>query len=348
MISEITPKYDPTIQNLVAQAKSDWGSPELNRQNLIPYGIDLLDRALWGIDIIDGELIVIIGAHKQRKTTLWLNVCINIMTARHLTRKPRIVIDTLESGMPPRKYRDTIIANLASRHLFDMGHTPINYCQACDTSICNELKLSAKFLRYRTRSKAQNESIEYALDTMASDDWNLLIYGSHPDQGNVRNLKNAVEDKESRWIRLIEEEGVDIFAVDHLQQYNLRSGTDNEYEKQQRVISVMGSVVAMYNVAVVMLSQVSLKSIREAAAGAGELTASGGNKSAQEGNVVMVTKYDRDTPNKMGIKIGDAREAGSLSLIQDLNKTSGAFFGEARTADKVTFVNNPDTGGIDD
>lgn len=322
-----TTKYDPSIQALLSQCHDDWGNPEENRTGLVPYGIDLLDLSLWGIDVINGELILMMGQEGNRKTTFAQNVVCNYMTwmQDRNTIPPFTVIDTLESGMHPKRYRDTLIANMASRYIIRQGHLPNQACPACGTPKCKELNLSPEFLRYKSRSKQQLEAIDYAIDTM--NDWPLYIYGANEDQGNTRSLAYASKGKNARWLRLIDDLGAKILLVDHVQQYYFEHDT-TDYEKQLRSIAAIGDIVAGKNVVFFLLSQVSLTSVRDAQSGSGKLGASGGQKAAQEANVVMLTKYVPGS-GQMLVSVDKSRKSTTFYAYQNLDDSSGAFYGKA-------------------
>ena len=150
---DLTPNYDPNIVTLVDTSETQWGDPEVNRENLIPYGIPQIDKALYGMDTTNGELNLIIAPEKQRKTTMVLNIVVNFMTHRLPEIKPLTVIDTLESGMRPETIKDTFLSMVASRWLIRKGHNPAGVCRACgEGKACKELKISPKFLRYNKRS----------------------------------------------------------------------------------------------------------------------------------------------------------------------------------------------------
>jgi hypothetical protein len=265
-------------------------------------------------------MVLVLGEHKRRKTTFVLNVLTNIFT-REKGVKPITNVDTLESGMPPGRYRDSLISIVASRYLLKEGHRATN-CLICHKEVCKELGITPEFLRYNTRSKKQLESIQYALDTIRT--WPLLIHGANPFQGDTRNLDTSVRSKKSRWRKLIEEQGVKLLVADHVQQYSVGTKAEaTDYEKQLYAISSSAEVVAQWQVALLEISQVSLTSVR-----AGKMLAAGGNKGAQEANVVLGCDYVTGT-GKMKISIMESRRSDTFEFWQSLDDSSGAFYGEA-------------------
>jgi hypothetical protein len=340
--------YNPTIKALLEKTEEDWGDPEINRKMMIPYGIKNFDKILYGIDTFHGELILVIGQEKQRKTTFAINVVINYMTAPTPVKKPVTVIDTLESGMHPSRYRDQMISNLASRYLIEEGHLSRGWgrCPICQEEACRALRITPEFLRFNTRSKNQQDAINRAIGEMST--WPLFIFGANPYQGNARNLSEAIrgdrvsefswhfkwsqQDKQarkiSRWRYMIEEYDAKIFIADHVQQYSFK-GEPSDYDKQLRAVAAISDLVAQYNIAAIVLSQISLTSVREVrASSSGKLGALGGNKAAQEANVIFSTHYDSTKAKRMHIKIEDSRKSGAMTVMQTLDAPSGAFFGE--------------------
>lgn len=326
---DLTPEYDPTIQSLVDNSEDQWGDPEVNRGNLVPYGIPQFDLALYGMDITYGELDLIIGPEKQRKTTMALNIIANYMMSEFPKEKPMTVIDTLESGMKPEKYKDALLSIVATRYMIKHGHSPTGNCRACGSEYCKEIGISPDFLRYNTRTTTQKVAIDYALETVR--EWPMLIYGANLKQGDTRNLQKAMQTPLSRWPILIQELDVKIMVTDHVQQYHLSGGGANsDYEKQIQAVAAVGDVVSQWNIVCLMLSQISLTSIREARNQSGKLIASGGSKAHQEANVIFSVAY-KSGEGMMKMAIEEARNASSFAVWQTLEDVSGSFYGAAKT-----------------
>ena len=349
----MTDVYNPDIKALLQQTKDDWGSPEVNRKSLVPYGMEPFDKYLYGIDVVNGELILVMGQEKRRKTTFAINVVINYMLTDWLTDKPATVIDTLESGMTPVRYRDQMISNLATRWLLNEGHFAKGSCAECGADKCRQLQITPEYLRYNTRTPAQKLAIDYAMDTMGS--WPLFIFGASPAQGGTRNLLTSVRGgrtikdtwhhlwqqfhgsmsdskadptKISRWEYMINEFGAKIFVSDHVQQYSFENEI-TDYEKQLRAVSAISDAVSMHKIAAIVLSQVSLTSVRESRGGQGRIGAMGGSKLAQEANVAMSTHYDPDKGGQMTISLEESRKSGMFHVITRIEDKSGAFYGPA-------------------
>jgi hypothetical protein len=318
--------YDPRIQILLDKNTEHWGNPIQNRERLIPYGIAPIDKALYGIDPY-GEVIVIQGEEKNRKTTLLFNIIANYMTWAKLKEKPVTNIDELESGMRPEKVKDIFISIIASRYLMENGHRAHEKCPVCEEEECRELILSPKFLRYNTRSKHQLLAIDHAVEELYT--WPLLIHGASLKKGDTRNLARAIKGtktQKARWVELVDEFGMRINATDHVQQYAW-SDEPTDYEKQIRAVGAIGDFTSQYEVTNIIISQVSLWSAKEVRAGGdAKLVAAGGAKSAQEANTVFSMSYKYGVTK---IKIEESRDAGSFAVWQRIEDVSGTFYGAA-------------------
>lgn len=324
-MTEEKQEYTGLIQDLLDSAEDDWGDTEQNRLHMVRYGIATLDKALLGLDTDNGELIVVYGAEKKRKTTFVVNTIINYMTAPLPVQKPPTMYDSLESGMPPKRIRDMFITNLASRRLIDKGHYPhsLGRCPVCKTEICQELIMRPEILKYHRLSRSQEDAKQWAMDTMY--EWPLSIFGSRQDQGKARNLVYSVrgdEDRDARWHRMIEERGVEIIVSDHAQQY--ATAGRNVFDKLAEVVDPISNFVAEEGCVIFLVSQISLTSLRESKSG-GMQYATGGKRASEEANVIFGTDYENST-GRMKISILESRRSPSLDVIQDLDDTSGAFY----------------------
>lgn len=325
--------YNPTVESLIEAARIQRGSAEENIAKLIKYKISTeFDAALWGMDIVRGELIGIQAPDKQRKTTLLANIVLH--AASQLREKGYwMAIDTLESGMPPETYTDVLVCILATRLMVgtvlgDMNreHWPkveeiVNHPELKD-----QLRLSPKFLRFGLRSKMQQEFIDKAEKVLAI--LPISIFGPSSRQGTARELKKAME----RWDLLyhgkfpgLEGKLHKIFTADHVQQYYGFAGSD--YNALESVTSEHSNFVVTHEGAVdILLSQVSVTSRRLAAAGAGEAIAKGGAKLSSEVTVLFETEYDKDVSEDfLLIKTPRGRGETPPVIKQEIDRFSGSF-----------------------
>jgi hypothetical protein len=360
----VTDLYEPRIDKLLEKKEGDWGDPRRNQMSLVSYGIEPLDKALYGINVSDGELILISGQQKRRKTTFFLNILVNMFTKSPAKDGFSVCVDVLESGMTVERYRDQLLAIVASKFLLRAGHIPVN-CPKC-TGKCKEMRLNPEFFRYHDRTKEQRAAIEAADQLMST--WPLFIFGSSYKTGNTRDInesiigKNVPEDswhvrygtekklapaKElrnmSRWQFLKRYVGTNIYGTDHLQQYRFGGRDVTDYEKQVAVIPIMSdwvvddSIDGKRNV-VFLISQVSVTSTREARQNMGRPMAAGGNKAGAEANVSFSTQYNLDEKGYMWIVIEESRRAQTLSVKTGLEDISGCFWGDPIVSYKREFI----------
>ena len=329
-----TPEHQ-TISHLISLCKNDWGDPISNRTLLLPTGLAPLDKAIYGLDTLNGEVVLIQGPEKQRKSTLVANIIINFMYGSKPTEKPLTVIDTLESGMQPKRYRDLLISLVATQLLFEVGHVHGAYCPACNAPACREMGINPEFLRYNTRTELQSEMINEAMSIISR--FPLHIYGASSEEGSTRSLAKSVlgtKDLSSRWSHLIDEYGAKVFVTDHLQQYSFENEIVSDYEKQIRTISAVSDTVAARQIACLLLSQISLTSQREAASGTGKYTATGGRKAAAESTSIISVNYESGA-SEMCITLEDSRKSAPFSMYTNLEPSSGRFYGEVTVGRKA-------------
>ena len=247
------------IRDLVKAAVNDWGEPEKNRAMLLPYGLPPLDEALYGINIVDGELIAIQGLEKNRKTTLLANIVLSVMLSGTLSKLGySMVLDTLESGETVERYRDRLIGMLATYAVLAGEHGNRRETWNVAEALENEhLGMSPEYLRYANRSAAQQWAIEHAMKVM--EDWPLHIFGGsrYRDRAtNTRDLRGSMR----RWAQLAEDENAAVFATDHIQLYNISGG---DYQMQEQVVPALSTHQLTTSTAVIALSQISLGSFKD-------------------------------------------------------------------------------------
>lgn len=330
--------YDPRISTLIDSTDDDWGDPEENRANMIRYNVgEEFDNALWGIPVgYESELITIQGQIKNRKSTLLCNLVLN--WAIQLKEKGNsywICIDTLESGMSPKSYRDQLLAMIATRLIVaeKYGNDRTKWPHANEIVQQSDLKphltLSRKFLRFGRRTPVQVEALERAKRILK--ELPITLFGPAISMGKARDLEASM----IRWVQLYDgtyPNAIDykhrIFALDHVQQYG---GGNGDYSNLERATTAISDFAASsVGSIVVALSQVSLSSIRDAEAGTGKMRAKGGEKLAAESNLVLEVRYDRErNPTEMTISASEGRDETPPIMVQPIQPSSGVALGPA-------------------
>lgn len=332
--------YDPKIASLVAQVDDDWGDPAQNRANIIQYGIPIVDKELWGVQFQTGELIGVQGAKKMRKTTFMANIILNIARQSAKREAPFwINIDTLESGLPPKGYRDMLIAILATWSLLGMVYEIGNRNELPSVekirrhpTLLEEMHIAKRWLRYATRSKMQFEAIERAKEELSG--LPIVIFGPAAHQGAARKIQNTAK----RWQLLYHGKypmaqgcHTRLFCADNIQQYDTEG---QDYARMGTVVNVISNFIASHLGTVgFCASQLSVSSATDEQKGFGEAHSRGGWRFAEECNVLFRTKYDKEKdPHRVPIQVDDTRDANVPRLIQEIDFRSGAFLRHAITA----------------
>lgn len=330
--------YDPRIATLIESTDDDWGDPEENRANMIKYNVgDAFDNALWGIPVgYESELITIQGQIKNRKSTLLCNLVLNF--AVQLKEKGNqywICIDSLESGMSPKSYRDQLLSMIATRLIIAQkyGNDRSKWPHANEIIQQSDLKphltLSRKFLRFGKRTPLQMEMLEKSKRILK--ELPITLFGPAATQGKARDLETSM----GRWVHLYDGTYPKalghkhrIFAVDHIQQYG---GGGGDYSNLERATTAVSDFAAGAIGSVVLaLSQVSLSSVRDSEAGTGKMRAKGGEKLAAESNLVLEVKYDRErNPTEMTISASEGRDETPPIMVQPIQPSSGVALGFA-------------------
>lgn len=330
--------YDPTLRGLIALTSEDWKDPDEMQESMVWFGINYVDQALFGMNFISGEIIGIQAEEKRRKSTMLANVTINVAAQK---KGFWTCIDTLESGMPPKAYRDMLIAIVATRimiaEIFGTKRTewPSYHDIKAHPSLGTQLELSKEFLWYARRSEKQQSAIERA--RLILSDTPITIFGSSPTEGGARNLGASV----ARWDKLYKGEHPKaegclhrLFVADHIQQF---SGWESDYTKLEAVVNAHSEFVGTHPGTVVIdVSQLSTTSVRLEQQGFGHAKAKGGAKLGAEVNVLFRTEYDKDgAPHKMVISVAETRRRPPPPVVQELEPNSGAFLRPAYPARRL-------------
>ena len=326
--------YDPTLGGLIEKTDEEWGDPAQNTENLVYYGINYIDQALYGIDIVRGEMIGIQAEAKNRKSTMLANVVLNVAA----TKRFWICIDTLESGMPPSAYRDVLIAITATRLLIsevfgpDRREWPGYKEIMMHPDLSRQLHISKEFLWYRKRTEEQQRAIDAAKIYLSG--LPIVIFGPSANQGNARSLGDSI----TRWQLLRDGKfpeamgcKTQIFCSDHIQQID--GFGDSDYQRMESVIGTYSSFITRNpGTVVIAVSQLGVSSVRLERQGIARGMAKGGNKLEAESNVLFRTKYDSDnSKDKMEISTDATRRSPPPPVDQQLCPWSGAFLRPAVT-----------------
>lgn len=296
-----------------------------------------------GVNIKEGELIVIQGRKKHRKTTMALNLVRNWCKQANKLGGT-ICWETLESGQTPRKVKQLLICMEATAYMcrriwgdissFPMVRDGVNYYtnmnivrDATDPALPNSrqgiFRLSPGYASSVDRTPLQHEALLYAREEVNT--WPLLITGATAPQGSTKRLElnengRAMEDclPFKRWQFLVDKLGVKIVVLDHVNAY---TGSGSDYDRQSKGVTHVSSGVSELGLVIVAVCQVSMTSLRQD----DQPEARGGTKYAEEANRVINVKYVQDDW-RIRIECSDSREAPFPDIWVPLDRASGLFF----------------------
>ena len=230
------------------------------------YGIKHIDAANpAGVNLDGGEMIVIQGRKKQRKTTLALNLVRNWCKQADRLKGGKILWETLESGQTPRKVKQALIVMEATAYMAEklwgsVYRVPDKRKNGMDEytnmDVIRDAKdpliptaslfsLSVQYALSRNRTKLQHEAITEARKRV--NGWPLLLYGAPSVQGRTKSLETPGDAKNlidclpyRRWSNAVEKLNVKIIVVDHNNAYH---GV-NDYDRQQKGIVHVSAAVS--------------------------------------------------------------------------------------------------------
>jgi len=334
--------YDPSVDAIDDHLLSPPDYSEYAKTALF-YDIKHVDAANpAGVNLSGGELLVIQGQKKNRKTTVALNLARNWCKQADRLRGGVILWETLESGQTPKKIKQQLICMEATAFMAEemwgsVYNVPAKSSKGMDEytnmDIVRDTKdptipraplfqLSVQFALSRDRTALQHRAIQEAIKRV--NGWPLIIYGAPADQGKTKALETPDAGKPlddclpyKRWKKAVEKLNVKIIIVDHTNAYH---GV-NDYDRQQRGIVHVSAAVSELGALMVAVCQPSMGSTRNG----GQMEARGGTRYAEEANTVFNTHYEQDS-YRVKIVCGDARETPFPDIWVPMEKRSGLMF----------------------
>jgi len=308
--------YDPRISEIGERIISPPDTAKLEK-DAVRTGILCLDSTIpGGLNVQAGEMIVIQGKEKMRKTTLALNMVRTLCKEGRL--KGHVLWETLESGASPVTVKEALIAMEATAVLVRRvwGELPSDLPRKSVVYDGKEYKymamkqvedykdpdtgwplfqLGPRRLLGSKRSPMQQSALEEAKEIVQG--WPIVIAGAPKAQGQTLSLstpQNGVgllsdHRPYKRWLEYIKSYDVKVIVVDHSSAYSV----PNAYDLVTKYITHATSVVAEHNVILISIAQTSLSSKREYAVG--------GARQAQEAEIVLRTEYNPATPYNLQV-----------------------------------------------
>lgn len=306
------------------------------------YNIKHIDRANPAGINKDGQMISIVGAKKNRKTTLAMNLVRNWCYQEHRLDGKKILWDTLESGQTPKSVKQQLICMEATYlmaveiwgSIYNIPKLKQGMDEYTNMSAVRDARdpanpdsnrplfvLSRQFSLSATRSPLQHKCLVAAKHRV--DKWPLLFCGAPSTQGGTRMLQypegGVLENfyPYRRWKWMVETMDVGFIVADHVNAYR---GV-NDYDRQQKGIVHASSAVSDLGVIFVAICQPSRSSTQN---GSG-LKSRGGDRWEEESNTVKHVEY-RQNDDKIKIICADAREAPFPDIYTPIDKHSGLMF----------------------
>lgn len=223
--------------------------------------VEVVDNWMGGIAV--GEFMAIVGAMKQRKTTLLLNMLINLARQRHSCS-----LMMFESNK--RMINAALVAMLAMEFVLANGlYGKADYnAQGVTLGKCEQIwvKSLVKLQRnFFTLGLKRAEAVRYGISEFKKLEAHLRIYDRSKDGGGLSDTASAyrlaLRDK-----ALYDTE---FLALDHAQRINEVGKSD--YEKLLKIVPFMEALARREDIAVCLLAQLAA----DKAEGTGDSHASG-------------------------------------------------------------------------
>lgn len=340
---EASSGYDPRV-HAIDDGMDEQPDLDAIRASAVQYGIYNIDRVTpSGIDVRDGEFVVVQGPDKGRKTTTALNIARNICRSGRLNGS--VVWETLESGESPRKVKQRFIAmeatailamhvwksvpNFPSKEFecWEDGERQVyrvTDMESVENYVANGenaslFRLSVKRVMGGSRTKLQQWAIEQARARV--NEWPLVIFGAPEKMGDTKRLDMPSNGDGissclpyKRWLFAKKQYNARVVFVDHSAAYVCQ----NDYDKANRFVAHASAFVAQENAALFSLAQTSM--------GSGGEYAMGGKKQAQEGTVVFATEYSDPKGHKVIVDPLRSRDEPPPKMYVPIERFSGLFF----------------------
>ncbi len=232
------------------------------------YGLD----DIYGLNLGDGDLVVIFGQPKAGKTTVALNWVWRIAKSGY----PVTVVST-ESVMTAERYA----LNILALEVTDILYTQEYFGDSVNADILDKILLSDNpsiFCKDRNKSHVW-AAVEQALAIFGN--YNIDIYGSALEDGGMVNAENL--------FNLMRKVPVpSVFVLDQINQVSLLNDLDPA-PSAIKIMKGLAQIIKERKIATIVVSQVSTGSSRD-----GKDAPLGGNLIVAEANLGVKPLRDND------------------------------------------------------
>lgn len=279
--------YDPSMKAAFSRYEEDKEHGRLGRR--IPTLIPLFDKGLGGgLRVDPGELVVLSGREKQRKTTLLLN----IVAAWHTQGLDGATVWICnEQSMNTSDLIGHLWALEATREAFKRGLT---YTAATGGRKPWTFSKDQILEFHKDQDNYHGELLEVTQVARALvESWNIRFYCAAVNNGNAMDAESVFALARTD----VEYKGAKRVVVDNLQGF--RKSDESDYEVMNRVVPMVDAFPGTYGCLTIALSQLS----RTKAEWSGGNQIKGGGGLEGRANLIIETSYDDEKATGiMGVK----------------------------------------------
>ena len=290
--------YDPSQRAVIEEF--DRRQREGQMGTFVPTGIHELDGKLGGGLLYDpGELVIISGREKQRKTTLAINMLMNMLWSKHING----FVWVSNEGSYDRVQ--------AFADMWAMAATRISLERGLSFSLKDGTNIPRVFTRDNLMyglDKIHGSFLTAVMDARAEiSQYHISYYFAGHDEGNSHDFEGTM----ARVRAELEFNDMKVVVLDNMQGW-AESG-EKDYDTIMRVLPPIDILTAQHHALTIALSQLSAE---------GRLR--GGTNTAARANLVMSTAYNgQETPDMITVKNEYARKRGFFELNVAIDRSSG-------------------------
>lgn len=306
---------EQSMQALVDCANDDWGNVELNAAKAMRTGISIIDEITKGIR---PTLVGIIGRSGSRKSSIAANMALYNGTSSTIDSEERIhqVILTAESGMSPKRYRDMLLAMLATKYL-------MYWASQRGEDFDSSFSISADTFYYQNLTEEQQKAVAIAKRRLSQAPITILGSGDMGAVDAIENYPKIFAEITSRYPNCA-------VTVDHLHSIftgNVgasQGGVYSDYEVLNVIVPVLAQQVKIYKIPVIAIGQVSTSSARLK-----QEEARGGSRFREECGLYLRSRYEKFPTHKVNLYLDKSRYSpDGLTFSIPIDPASGLVIGD--------------------
>lgn len=299
-------------------------------------GIDQMDT--WCNGILQGSLLVLSAAMKQRKTTFLLNLMLSLVRSQGMSVALMMFENTRQMIVAQ------CVAMLAVEYLIQ--HNLYNVPVKKDSSILHRFIAPDSLVkmrnRYRNWKDARVEAIDHSINIWQSLENKFRIYDRTPQGGGLSDIASIRRIAKRDSVLY----GTQFIGIDHAQRID---EPGSEYEKLTKIAPFVETYARSEGITTCLLAQLNVRGIRE---GENEYTAGirGGNILDEAGDYLFKTHYryqlkgsDTKLPdNKLVLELKHNRYgAADIKAVLDIDPYTGLLLNAGRGVSLESYTIDP-------